>query len=246
MAAYYSAVAPPWNGDEMKTVFERLNALDVLLLVFVKHGLATTYELRSQAGIGGSLTVKQLQLLEKNGLLASTSGNERKAKRYAITEAGEKKLLEALDLEMQKRGRLGIESMARALFLEWLYPNQISGAETERATAAALDIYRKEKELEAERLKAAIDQIKRRSPGGDYGSQAGQLVANTFMWIRARSDVALLMAQSKVLDPLVGLSKELPPAPMPVKIQSTDQSTAKEAASPSLSRWRPARKRKRT
>jgi hypothetical protein len=197
----------------MKSRIAGLNALDVLLLVLIKHDVTTTYGLRSKAGIGGSLALKQLQLLEENGLLTSVSGNERKARRYGITTIGEAKLLEALDLEMLRTGRLGVDRLVRDIFLEWLYPKEINGAEIGRATLSALEIYRKEKVLEADRLWEAMERLKRRSPDGSYGSQLAQVVAGAYKWLRTKSDAAMLKGQLEAVLELQELSKILPPAP---------------------------------
>ena len=231
----------------MKFKSDRVNPLDLLLLVLIKYGLSTTYDIRAQAGIGGSNTVKQLQLLEKDGLLTSVSGNERKAKRYAITGLGESKLLESLVLVMQQRGRLGIDSLTRTMFLGWLYPEQVNAVDAAQETAAALEIYRREKELEAAKHRDLVDRLQRRLPNGDYGSQVGQLVASTFMWIRAKSDMAMLEVQATAIDQLKLIFENLPPKP---RLEIAKENLA--AVEPQLegqtsavpSRWRERKKRK--
>jgi len=206
--------------------------------------VTTTYELRSYAGIGGSMTVKQLQVLEENGLLTSTSGNERLAKRYAITELGETKLLEALDREMHRPGRLGVDSLMRSLFLEWLYPKQINGKEMIQATSSALKLYQDEKVLEADRLHAIMDRLKDRSPNGDYGSEVGQLVAYTFKWLRAKSEAAMLKAQLEAVPQLAQLSEVLPPPPHVQPYRTVEEHPVSKAVAVGSSRWLPAKKRK--
>ena len=226
----------------------RLTPLDVLLLVFVRHGLATTYDLRAQAGIGGSLTVKELQTLEENGLVTSLIVKDsRKSKRYTITEAGEHELDKTLDSGTRSQGRLGIESMARELFLEWLYPGRIVSAEAERVTQDAMAIYRKEKDLEAERCGAIMQRLAQQAPDGAYGSDVGQVVASTYMWIRAKADSALLKAQIEVLTELRPLTRKLPPTPKLEKAkQDGTPSKVGKIAPSDPSRWRSVKQRKRT
>jgi DNA-binding PadR family transcriptional regulator len=225
----------------MKTRLEALNALDVLLLVLIKHGVTTTYELRSYAGIGGSMTVKQLQLLEEKGLLTSTSGNERLAKRYAITDLGETKLLEAMDREMQRPGRLGADSLMRSLFLEWLYPQQIDNKKVIQATSSALKLYHDEKVLEADRLRTFMDRLKERSPNGDYGSDVGQLVAYTFKWLRAKSEAAMLKAQLEAVPQLARISEVLPSPPHVQPYRTVEEHPVSNAVAVDTSRRRPAK-----
>src|ERR1039458_10866044 len=50
---------------------EKLNPLQILLMVFVKFGLATPYDLMSLAGMSVGLTSPTLKRLEESGALRS-------------------------------------------------------------------------------------------------------------------------------------------------------------------------------
>jgi hypothetical protein len=170
-----------------------------------------------------------------------------KSKRYTITDAGEKELDKTLGSGTRSQGRLGIESMARTLFLEWLYPSRIDSAEAERVTQDAMAIYRKEKDLEAERCSAIVHRLVNQAPDGAYGSDLGQLVAKTYMWIRAKADSALLKAQAEVLTELRPLIRELPPMPKREKAKPSSEPLKVGRVAPTYpSRWRPVKRRKST
>src|ERR1035441_2088409 len=83
-------------GGKMLLLLQGLSPLQIQLLVFVKLGLATPYDLITQAGLSVGLTSPALKRLEEAGLLASTPGS-RRSMRYALTEKGEKQLKGALE-----------------------------------------------------------------------------------------------------------------------------------------------------
>ena len=111
--------------------FEDPNPHHLFLLVLVKHGLATPYDMLSKLGLGVGATSPPLKRMEKAGLLTGTS-QPRRSTRYAITEKGEEELRSQIESGRMRHWWIEesyvYRSTPRAMFLSWLYsgPKQIS------------------------------------------------------------------------------------------------------------------------
>jgi hypothetical protein len=100
----------------------KLNSLEVLILVFVKFGLASTYDFISHAGMSAGLTGPPLKRMKSAGLLQAETG-PRRVIRYGLTDAGERALHYSLaDGKAQNwwlEENSFFESLPRSMFLTW-------------------------------------------------------------------------------------------------------------------------------
>jgi DNA-binding PadR family transcriptional regulator len=194
---------------------EALNSLQVLLLVFVKFGLTTPYDLMSHAGMSVGLTSPALKRLEQAGLLTFTPG-PRKRMRYAITEKGEDKLQVVLESGRKDNWGLGqfdvFESVPRAILLAWVY----SGSEDARRcvdwAAAELKAQWQKKEGRADELHSSMVHLQGDLFNDAFVPDKDVLIATAYQWMKTASDAALLKMQAEVMVKMTSLLSELPPA----------------------------------
>ncbi len=138
---------------------KRLTTLDMLLLTFVKHGLATTYDLQSQAGISVGRAQPALLRLKLEELVRCEDG-PRRSVRYTITEKGAEELQEALTPELIDNylwlARFGtFHVAARITFLAWQSSQPDSGERYVRWAIEAL--YRSSRRHEDEARRYLLD-----------------------------------------------------------------------------------------
>jgi DNA-binding PadR family transcriptional regulator len=199
-------------------ILKKLTPPDVLLLALVKYGLATSYDLLSQAGIPVSVTSPALQRLKESDLLTSTTG-ARNSERYNITKKGEDELRALLTSDQTRDflwlSKSGIfESAHRSLFLTWLF----SEAGLEKDVSWAIDELRF-RSSKSERTAKEIQENIGRLPSGQNGDPVdlGRFVAMTYQWMKTVSDAALLKAQADALEKAAAAFSKMSPAPHPLR-----------------------------
>ena len=200
----------------MPMPFAKLEPLEIFLLVFVKSGLATPYDLLSQIGMGVGTSSPALKRMKEKGLLTCTLG-PRNRMQFAMTEDGEKQLRSALDGGPKRYWRHGrrdtFDSLRRGILLAWVdtrhddanscvYSAQKDLVELARGKERNAREFRKE----AFRLR---DEMTKNKETGD----TGLLIATIYRWIEAAMDADQFKLQAKALQGLDGLIADLPPAP---------------------------------
>jgi DNA-binding MarR family transcriptional regulator len=219
----------------MPLLLQGLSPLQVQLLVFVKLGLATPYDLITQAGLSVGLTSPALKRLEESGLLKSTPGS-RRSMRYAVTKKGEEQLKVALETGgslsslIERSGTF--DSASRAAILAWAtYGREEASRCVERAKEE-LQFQSQQKQAEADQLRNSILRIKE-APAylfeDDSESRKGVLLATAYRWLKAQSDASLLKMQGQAVTATVPLLQELPdfPSILPPKGKPTSQRAKK-------------------
>ena len=193
-----------------------LNQLQVQLLVFVKFGLATPYDLMSQAGMSVGLTSPALKRLEEAGLLTCTLG-ARKSMRYAITEKGDELLGIALKSGRPTHWRLGryesFESAPRAILLAWASFGMEEASRCVDQASEELRFQAQQKEGDAEQLRLAMHRLESTLFQENADANKGELMATAYRWMKAASDAALLRLQVEAMKAFGPLLQELPPTP---------------------------------
>jgi len=196
--------------------FENPNPLHVLLLVFVKRGLATTYDLKSEAGMSVGLTATALRRLEDAGLLISKPG-PRKNVRYAITEKGEGELRAQLDSGRMRYWWLEesnvYRSLPRTLLLAWLYAGSQQVSDCMDAAVRELQTLARIKKQEAQQLREAMLRSQAKCRRDGLADQQGSVVAAVYQWLKAESDAALLAVQVEAMKTMEPLLATLPTPP---------------------------------
>jgi DNA-binding MarR family transcriptional regulator len=194
--------------------FGELNPLQIFLLVFVKFGVATPYDLLTKAGLGPGLTSPVLKRLEEAGLVTSTPG-PRKRLRYAITETGVSKLRESCQFgEYWQFGQKDIfESLPRAMILAWLYSNVDEARYGAARAADSLLKLARSRQRESEELRDSMLQLQADIVKDDRAAAKGLLIATAYQWLKAESDAALFRLQAEAIGSINKLLADLPPAP---------------------------------
>jgi DNA-binding PadR family transcriptional regulator len=203
---------PSGRAQQIPILFDRRNPTQILVLVLVKCGLGTPYDLKSQAGMSVGQSGPVLKLLEKARLLTTEPG-ARNSLRYSITEKGHTELRAALASGKSERwwvGKLGFfESIPRAVLLAWLgsdlgdFPKWLGYAQEELQLAA------RKTAQDAEALRVRMERL-RSNPSP---LEKAILVGTTYRWMKTTADALLLEAQAELVDTLAPLLTDLPPAP---------------------------------
>ncbi len=195
---------------------EELNPLQIFLLVLVKFGLSTPYDLLSKAGLGPGLTSPALKRLEEAGLLTSTPG-PRKRLRYAITEEGRSRLDWNLKSRKTSYWRLGqldaYESLPRGMILAWLHAGieeAERGAERACENLANLSLKRR---LEADELHRSMLRLQFGILKNDPDADEGTLIATTYQWVKALCDAEMFKGQALAVEVIIKALADFPPAP---------------------------------
>jgi DNA-binding MarR family transcriptional regulator len=213
----------------MLLLLQGLSPLQIQLLVFVKLGLATPYDLITQAGLSVGLTSPALKRLEEAGLLASTPGS-RRSMRYALTEKGEKQLKGALETGgplswlIERSGTF--DSVPRAAILAWATQGREEAARCLDRAREELKFQSQQKQSEADQLRSAVNRLKEMPVDmfeDDVDSRKGVLLATSYRWLKAQSDASLLKLQSESVASIAPSLQELPdfPSILPPKEKNT-------------------------
>lgn len=192
----------------------RLSQLEMLLLVLVKAGIATPYDLLNQFGIGVGTSSPALKRMANNGLLTITPG-PRNRMRFAITKDGDGRLRSALNEGPPRYWKHGdrdtFDSLRRLILLAWM----------DRSLAGAVYcVNEAKKELEelfdrrvrrASRLREKV--LQKEPVEGEQILDDAQLIAYVSGWIEATFDALQFESQIDVLTRVLGLIGELPSPP---------------------------------
>jgi DNA-binding MarR family transcriptional regulator len=219
----------------MELVLKDLSPLQIQLLVFVKLGLGTPYDLITQAGLSVGLTSPALKRLEEFGLVESTPGS-RKSMRYALTKKGEEQLRGAIDVAgplsflVERSGTF--DSASRAAVLAWATYGRKEAAQCVKFARDELQFQSQQKQSEAEQLRGAVLRLKA-APADlfedDSESRKGFLMATAYRWLKAQSDANLLKMQSEAVTSILPLLEQLPTFPpiFPPKGKATSKRTGR-------------------
>jgi len=199
-----------------ETYFEDPNPAHVLLLVLVKYGLATPYDMLSQAGMGVGQTSPGLKRLEQARLLTGTS-HARGSIRYAITEKGEDELRAQLESGRMRYWWLEesnvYRSIPRTLLLAWLYAGSQQVSDCMDAAVRELQTLARIKKQEAQQLREAMLRSQAKCRRDGLADQQGSVVAAVYQWLKAESDAALLAVQVEAMKTMEPLLATLPTPP---------------------------------
>jgi DNA-binding PadR family transcriptional regulator len=195
---------------------EGLNPLQTFLLVLVKFGLTTPYDLLSKAKLGAGLTSPVLKRLERAGLLSSTPG-PRNRLRYVITGRGEEVLSRNLMLgqtHFWRHGKTDIfESLPRGIVLAWLHAGPEEALRGVERAASKLLLLSQSKEREAGELRGFMHSLQADISSNNPAADEGMLIATAYQWIKAESDAALFRLQAEAIRKISPLMADLPAAP---------------------------------
>ena len=202
---------------------ERLNPLQILLLVFVKFGLATPYYLMSLAGMSVGLTSPTLKRLEESGALTCTPG-PRKSMRYAITEKGEEQLRRSLESSADFNSLFGeyekFESAPRAILLAWLYAGFKDALQCVTWVTEKLRAESEKKEREAEGIRQSMIVLEADLFKDEPDFDKGVLIATAYRWMKVKSEAVLLSLEVEAIGTIAQLLSQLPSE---LQIQRADE-----------------------
>ncbi len=200
----------------MPQPFGGLTLLEILLLVFVKSGLGTPYDLLSQIGLGVGGSSPALKRLQNRGLLTSESG-PRNRMDFGLTDAGEQELKRALDLSPKQTWRYGrrdtFDNLRRTVFLAWVSGRPEDAEEHVERANQDLQLLIENSERAAEASRQAVNRLKTEVKANNNLEDNGLMIAKVYTWIVATMDAAQFKLQREALREVQALIKELPPAP---------------------------------
>lgn len=180
--------------------FEELNQLQIFLLVLVKSGVASPYDLLKKAGLGAGLTSPVLKRLEQAGALSSSSGPRRR-QRYTLTEKGAV-WLDAImkpNQENWMHGRVNsFDSLPRGIILSWLYGGTNEVHQCISRAADDLEFKSKAKRLEAEGLHDVLVRQQAEIVKHNSGLAKNSLIATVYQWLTAESNAKQLHREAEV------------------------------------------------
>jgi DNA-binding PadR family transcriptional regulator len=205
------------NGElKMPMPFDTLNPLEIFLLVFVKSGLATPYDLLSQVRLGVGASSPALKRLEKRGLLTCTPG-PRNRMRFALTEEGEMQLRDALDGGPKRYWRHGrrdtFDSLSRAILLAWVDSRPEDAKSCVYQAHRDLEEVAESQERRTREFRVAAFRLREEMLESKQSLDNGLFIATVYRWIEATMDAAQFKLQAKALRNLDALIADLPPAP---------------------------------
>jgi DNA-binding PadR family transcriptional regulator len=177
----------------------KLNSLEILLLVFVKYGLTSTYDLISHAGMSAGLTGPALKRMKSAGLLKAKAGR-RRVIRYWLTEAGERALRHSLARAKAQNWWLEqnsfFETLPRSMFLSWfLLGFEKMGDWMEFAEDQLQELHDR-KNGEAADQASRFLVLKKRFRNDPESVPSGFLLAQAYRAMKARSEAAVLTPPS--------------------------------------------------
>jgi DNA-binding PadR family transcriptional regulator len=210
----------------------KLNSLEVLLLVLVKAGLSTTYQLMTQAGMSAGLAGPALRRMKASKLVTHTSG-PRNVVRYAITKEGEKIIQESVASSRAcgwlPESHTAFESGARNALLALIYEGHSGALNSVDSATEALKEQSRRKKREAADLHESVLSLNKRFFENEAACDRGILIATAYRWMKTTSSAALFELQAEAMRTLVPLISELPAAtgiliePEPLTIRRRDK-----------------------
>jgi DNA-binding PadR family transcriptional regulator len=157
--------------------------LDLFILALVQAGLATTYDLKSKAGLSVGSTAPVLARLEEAGLIGAPKAGVRGTRPFSVTKAGSK------HLNSEWRSLLGrqptdVDEILRITYIAWVLGSPDEASRVLVSTSSELSALAATRRAEANQLQ--------RSLMGQVGGQA-------FRWLRTSAEAARIQAQSMAL-----------------------------------------------
>ena len=161
--------------------------LDLFVLALVQSGMATTYDLKSQAGLSVGSTSPILARLEEAGYVEAPKAERgRGTRRFSITTAGRKHLSTGWTQLLDRRPT-DTDEILRITYIAWVMGSRDMAATFVENSAAGLG------HLAATR-QAEVNQLR--------GTLGGQLGGRAFRWLRTAAEAARLQAQAEALKQL--------------------------------------------
>jgi DNA-binding PadR family transcriptional regulator len=186
------------KADEGK-LGRKLNSLEVLLLVFVSHGKATTYDLMINAGMSPGLTGPALKRMKAAGLLSTSSG-ARKVVRYALTKSGQRLLEHSLRTAGTHKWWLEpntsfSENWPRSLFLIWLTGGFDAVATWTLWAEEELKKLRAKKRKEADSLIDDFESLTQEYKRDPNSCDKGSILTQAYRAMKANAEAEIVACQ---------------------------------------------------
>jgi DNA-binding PadR family transcriptional regulator len=205
-----------WMERGKLEITRKRNLLEVLLLVMVRRGIGTPYDLDSRAGLPVGATSPALKRLEVEGLLTSEAGARRKLS-YSITERGDQVLNESVKLLLKpshaRRQFSLFESAPRIVLIAWLYSNTAEAVEFVRRAVVELGVQSDRKQWEADDLFGSIGRLQQSLIPGVLPEDDGTFVSMVYRWMKAEMEARLLRSQAESISGFEGVISRLPEPP---------------------------------
>ena len=160
--------------------------LDLFVLALVQSGLATTYDLKSKAGLSVGSTAPILARLEEAGLIQAAKPGVREVRRFSVTKEGRKHLTVGWK-ELLERRPTDVDEVLRITYIAWAMDSPEVASKFVESAAAGLQYLAATRNAEANQLQSTL--------GEHVGGQA-------FRWLRTAADAARLHAQAEALKQL--------------------------------------------
>jgi len=174
------------------------STLEFMILVMVERGLATTYDLLTQAGLSVGATSRALRRLKSAGLLNSTSGKRRKSQRFRLTPRGASALGRCWESVTTEAGPVSLEAALRVIYLGWFF-NQPARASKYAAWAVEqlrLRAIQRQREGDDIRAHSARFWQSGKLPGSEWSVSA---LASVHRWMKSRADARIAQAEADAL-----------------------------------------------
>ena len=157
--------------------------LDLFVLSLVHGGLATTYDLKSKAGLSVGSTSPILARLEEAGLIEAPKAGVRGTRRFAITKTGSKHLV-AEWKQLLKRQPTDVDEILRITYLAWAMDSPDIASRFVETAAAGIEAFAATRRAEANQLLRCL---------------TVQVGGPAYRWLRTATEAARLQAQSEAL-----------------------------------------------
>jgi DNA-binding MarR family transcriptional regulator len=195
--------------------FKDLNPLQIFLLVLVKFGLSTPYDLLLKAGLGPGLTSPALKRLERAALLTSSPG-PRNSRRYAITDEGTNLLDRSLNSRKRywQVGRVDVYgSLPRGIILAWLHSGVDEAYRGAVRAGENLVALGQKKQWEASELRRSMHRLQADILNNDPAADESMLIATAYQWMKALCDAEMFRGQAQAIELIIQALPDFPPAP---------------------------------
>jgi DNA-binding PadR family transcriptional regulator len=200
----------------VSTPIKTLNPLEIFLMLFVKLGLTTPYDLVSRIDVGVGASRPALRRLEESKFVTLTLG-PRNRMQFALTDVGEKQLRKALDVGSKQYWRHGrrdtFDSLRRAMLLAWASSRPEEAYRCIDQAREDLRVLAGRNELAAVDLRRAALRLRDKMLKNQEPMDESLLTTTVYQWIGAEMDAAEFKLQAETLHVLDRLVGELPPAP---------------------------------
>jgi len=129
--------------------------LDLFVLALLQSGMATTYDLKSKAGLSVGSTSPILSRLEKSSLVEAPKAERRRGARgFSINTAGRKRL-SAEWKQLLERRPTDVDEILRITYIAWFMGSPEMAASFVENSAAGLNCSSRERQVASIRLSPA-------------------------------------------------------------------------------------------